>query len=279
MARMARHELHGMNTLFGGRQEIAARAVLIGERLDLRALEATDRLASTPLVLPVTPESCAVLFRYGVTVLFDVPPVEEVRFIDQILPMVANPAEEREQETLRVAIDPQVREGVEGAWLRITDASIPRLQVIADVLGKSVALAAWENRIARSFDQIEPLAATLQREGRVRPGARQLVQQIGTTLMSLHRMVGRVEVGEKPEILWERPELESLYLRLEDEFELKERQLALERKLEVISRTAQTLIDLLQAGRSLRVEWYIVALILFEILLSLYEMFVRPAAG
>ena len=53
------------------------------------------------------------------------------------------------------------------------------------------------------------------------------------------------------------------------------RQLALERKLEVIARTAETLIELIQARRTLRVEWYIVILIVVEILLTLYELFVR----
>ena len=86
-------------------------------------------------------------------------------------------------------------------------------------------------------------------------------------------MVGRVEVSEKPELLWEYPELEKLYVRLEDEFEIRERHLALERKLGIISRTAETLLDLLNNRRSLRVEWYIVLLIVAEILLTLYEMF------
>ena len=36
-------------------------------------------------------------------------------------------------------------------------------------------------------------------------------------------MVGRVAVAEKPELLWDRPDLEGLYIRLEDEFEIKER--------------------------------------------------------
>lgn len=83
-------------------------------------------------------------------------------------------------------------------------------------------------------------------------------------------MVGRVEVTEKPELLWEHSELERVYLRLEDEFELHERHVALEHKLELISRTAATL---LQTNRSLRVEWYIVILIVVEIVLTLYDKF------
>ena len=61
-------------------------------------------------------------------------------------------------------------------------------------------------------------------------------------------------------------------MRLEDEFELGERHKALERKLELVSRTAETLLDLLQNKRTLRVEWYIVILIVVEILLTFYEL-------
>ena len=57
------------------------------------------------------------------------------------------------------------------------------------------------------------------------------------------------------------------------EAEIRERGLAMERKLGLISRTAQTLLDLLQARRSLRVEWYIVALFVVEILFNLYQHF------
>jgi uncharacterized Rmd1/YagE family protein len=49
---------------------------------------------------------------------------------------------------------------------------------------------------------------------------------------------------------------------------------ALERKLQVISNTAETLLDLLQTQQSQRVEWYIVILIVVEIALTLYELFV-----
>ena len=92
--------------------------------------------------------------------------------------------------------------------------------------------------------------------------------------MVQHKMVGRVEVTEKPDLLWDRPDLERLYTRLVDEYELPDRHRALDRKLELIARTAETVLDLLQTKRSLRVEWYIVILIVVEILLTLYEMFI-----
>ncbi|MDH4275078.1 MAG: RMD1 family protein, partial [Gammaproteobacteria bacterium] len=87
------------------------------------------------------------------------------------------------------------------------------------------------------------------------------------------KIVGRVEVEEKPDILWEHPELERLYQRLDTEYELRERHNALERKLALISRTAEILLDVMQTKRGLRVEWYIVILIVVEIMLTVYSMF------
>jgi uncharacterized Rmd1/YagE family protein len=98
------------------------------------------------------------------------------------------------------------------------------------------------------------------------------LQQIGVALLSEHNLVGRVEVIDKPEIIWEHPNLERLYLRLEDEFEIRERHLALERKLDLVSHTAQTVLEVLQSRRTLRLEWYVVILILVEILLSLVQL-------
>lgn len=82
-------------------------------------------------------------------------------------------------------------------------------------------------------------------------------------------------MGEKPDVLWDHPELERLWHRLENEYEIAERQLALERKLDLIGGTAETLLGLIQDRRTLRVEWYIVILIVVEIVLTLYELFFR----
>jgi required for meiotic nuclear division protein 1 len=125
------------------------------------------------------------------------------------------------------------------------------------------------------FDRIEPLAERLQTHARLPRREKGLLRYLGDILQIQHRLVGRAEVGEKPEVLWEHPELERIWRRLESEFEIGERQVALDRKLEVIGDTAETLLGLLQDHHSLRVEWYIVILIVVEILLTLYELFVR----
>ncbi len=80
-------------------------------------------------------------------------------------------------------------------------------------------------------------------------------------------------VREKPDILWDRPDLERLYSRLEDEYELIERTETLDRKLAFISASASALVDLQDAERSLRLELVIVVLILLELAAALVQLF------
>jgi uncharacterized Rmd1/YagE family protein len=65
--------------------------------------------------------------------------------------------------------------------------------------------------------------------------------------------------------------LERFWARLRDEFEIRERFAALHGKLSLISRTAETALEMLQNRRALRLEWSIVILIVFEIVLSLVQ--------
>lgn len=258
-----------------GVEQLQARALLVGERLDLRAFEKTQRLAVSPLTIRAGEAGYAVLFRYGAVVLFGVSPLEEIGFFEQLGPLVQNPFEEPETEQARLAISPGADEGVTDETIMLSELTVARLQAVADVLAKSVVLAHSEEDVDSVFERIEPLASGLRRRGKGHRQSKELLNYIGGALLTQHRTVGRAAVVEKPELIWEHPELERLYFRLSHEYELHERQRALGGKLELVANTAQTLLDLLQNRRSLRVEWYIVILIVVEILLTLYELFLH----
>jgi len=258
-----------------GPEEITLRAYFLARRIDVRSLQSRVRLSPSPLTVKVGDGGCAVLFRYGVLVFVGVAEPEAEEFLTSIRPMVIHPFHAPVSDDMVMRVDTSRREGPEDGFIYVHELTLERYQVVAEILAKSLVLEHYENRVAREFDQIEPLAISLREKGRYGPKGRHLLKIIGGTLLSLQDMVGRVEVSEKPELLWDLPELERFYSRLEDEYEIKERQIALERKMQLISRTAETVLELLQARRSLRVEWYIVILIVVEIMLTLYDMFLR----
>ena len=76
-------------------------------------------------------------------------------------------------------------------------------------------------------------------------------------------------------MLWDHPELERLWARLVDEYDLPQRGRAIERKLEVIREMVDTITDLMATRTSHRLEWYIIALIALEIVLGLYDKLLK----
>ncbi len=251
---------------------------MAGNRLDTTGLERVDAISTNPLAFPVGPTGFAVLFRTGIVVLFGLSPIEEDEILRGLAPRVSGPLQTREDEAALIEVNPERDDHLPvGGPISIKDMAPDRLLVIADALAKSVALAHDERGIAKVLDRVEPLAQQLAARGRVPGGRSDLRKLIGEALIARQRMAGRIAPDEKPDILWDRPDLERLYTRLENEYELSERSKALGNKLNVIAETARALTGLLDTEHSYRLEVAIVALIMFEILITFYELFFRAA--
>ncbi|MFM8708516.1 MAG: RMD1 family protein [Planctomycetia bacterium] len=254
-----------------------AQAILAGTGIDLAALGSTDRAGAAPLQVAIHAAAAgggpAFLFRYGAVVFFDASAAGITDYLGRIAPHVRQPfpPAERETEMLDIRLDPGGRETIEGNTLVLADLSTEKLQLVADVMAKSVSLAHHEKGIERQFERIEPFAVSIDHRGRGGRAARELLHNLGGALLAEHRVVAGKRVDDSPELLWDHPELERLWARLRDEFEIRERFAALHGKLSLISRTAETALELLQNRRALRVEWAIVGLIVFEIGLTLVQ--------
>ena len=157
--------------------------------------------------------------------------------------------------------------------IQLRNADPNRLLLVAEVLAVSVALAYDERRIAKAFEKIEPVASALTK--RQLPGGPQsaLLEQIGEALLIQKRLASRVDLDEKPDVLWDHPQLERFWAKLVDEYDLPQRARAIERKLVVIRETADTIVDLMSTRTSHRLEWYIIFLISLEIGLTVYDRF------
>jgi required for meiotic nuclear division protein 1 len=250
-----------------------AHALHLGDRINTMGFE-NEALSAVPLAVRVGKAGIAVLFRYGVAVLIGLSPEDETGFLERLKPRVGGKLQRFEEETAVVALAGGTEDQVQaGGPIQLRDMLLERLLVIADVLAKSVVLAHDEREVAKVFEIIEPFARELADHGRTRRDRKGVLQLIGNALLVQHRVSGRVAVGEKPDALWERPDLERLYARLEDEYELKERVDTLNRKLAVVADTADTLADIIDTRRSLRLELIVVALIAFEIVVTFYQIY------
>jgi required for meiotic nuclear division protein 1 len=255
--------------------QISVHALQIGDRINTAGFEG-EILSGTPLAVRVGAHGLAVVFRYGVAVFLGLTADQEAEFLERLSSRTSGKITQREEEWAKVQVAGESDEPIPvGGPIQVREMSLERLLVVSDALAKSVVLGRDEREVANVFDTIEPLARGLAASGQTSKSRTDLLKLLGNSLLVQHRLSGRVAVSEKPDVLWDRPDLERLYARLEDEYELSERVEILNRKLEVISDTATTLADIIDAKRSLRLELIVVFLIAFEILVTGYEIYAR----
>lgn len=264
-----------MKELFPGARRLEAVAWLVGERIDARGLTGFETVGTGPTTYRVG-EGVVVLFRYGAAVAFGLTEPGGAGFLAALAPHVSGAFASPAHDDATLRIDPEHRDAVDpDGTLVLRDTSLERIQVVAHALARSALLAHYEAQLAQALERVEPPVEELRRRGRTRLQNRALLRQLGEILVNEMRMVGRAEVSEKPELTWARPDLDRLYVLLAEEYELEPRDRAVARKLDLMSRTADSFLGILQHRRSLHVEWYIVILIAVEIVILVYDMFWR----
>jgi uncharacterized Rmd1/YagE family protein len=247
------------------------RAVLLGDRLVADRSSNPGMVSSAPFCFRKG-DGYAVIFRYGALVMASLTPVEE----QAVLTQYAQGAPAIEEERLELTLAPDLEEGLTAdGRLQIKALTMAHVLVLADILAKSIALARYEREIGSVFDTIEPPATALSVSGRIPRARKALLQLIGSALLAQHRVSGRIAFAEKPDILWDHPELERFYARLKDEYEIIERGTLLNGKVQVLASAAQTFTDMIDTARSMRLEVLIVILIVAELIMGAVEM-LRP---
>jgi uncharacterized Rmd1/YagE family protein len=260
------------SALAAGKISKRVKALLLSDRIDTANLEHDGVVSMTPLTFKFGKDGFVTLFRYGVIVVMGLTAREEEQILHDLQPRLIRPVSPSEEETAQVDVIAEKEDQIlPGGPIVLKSMTPEHLIVIADALSKSVVLARDEREVTRVVELVEPFARQLAEHGRTAATRRTILKHIGNALLIQHRVSGRVAVADKPDVVWDRPDLERLYARLEDEYELKERADALSRKLTVIADTAEVLTDIIDTRRSLRLEIIIVVLIAVELLIAGYQ--------
>ncbi len=245
-------------------------AVLIGNDINLKALMNRVSPRKESVMVQLSDNSLAIIYPYGAIVFFNTNTSMTVELITRCQKFATQLFTTPETEQFTVLIKPDQPEGIIKNKVSIKKVTKEHLEIIGNALSKSVVLEYHENRIGSLFDKIEPIAKSLKERGKLGYRANDLLKHIGASILMVQEMVGKIEVTEKPLLLWEHSELEPLHAQLVEDLEIYDRQESLERKTNLISSTAQISLEVLQQHHSHRLELYILILIAIEIVLQLY---------
>jgi uncharacterized Rmd1/YagE family protein len=252
------------------RLQFGAHAMMVAERIDVKAIAGFEVIAKSPIMVRLGEGGIAAIFRYGAVVLFGCSADEKAGLLQAIGAHSSGFGEFGGDEVTVVEIDPAEQEGPSGQAIKIKNADRLRLQLIAEVMAKATMLSFQERQAARDFDRSEPLARDLAEDGKFSAKPSELLKAVGSMLLAESRLNGRAGVLDRPDLLWDNPGLSGLYARLEGDYELEDRAIALDRKLTTLSHTAETLVETMRYHSSHRLEVAILLLIFVELCLALY---------
>ena len=254
---------------------VSARALQLGEKIDTKGLERGDHFSKNPLAFATPSGGTVVFFKSGAAVFIGLNPIEEEDMIRGLGPRIAEPLAERETETAEIVLHGDEDTISTAGIVQLKTYDPHRFLLVAEALAMDVSLSYDERRVGRAFDRVAQIAQGLK--AGMLPGGtrRETLAEIGQALAIQSRLAGRIDMSDKPDVLWDHPELERLWAKLMDEYDLKSRATAVSQKLAVIRDSTETLGDLLSTRTSHRLEWYVIALIAIEIGLGLYDRFFK----
>src|SRR6266852_899571 len=114
---------------------VPVRSLLLGERLDTRALERDEPLGVAPLAVAIPGGGVAVLFRYGAVVLFGSAIAAMDKFVASLMPWVTAALPVPERDDVRLLIRPEADQHVDLAGnIFLRERTTEGLQVVADIL-------------------------------------------------------------------------------------------------------------------------------------------------
>lgn len=154
--------------------------------------------------------------------------------------------------------------------LTVKSFAFYQMEIVSMVLAKSVALEKIESDIETLLDVIETVMERLQR-GNLTFKDRNTAKISARILGFKYNTLSSIMILDKPDITWNNSSAEMLYQNLAHLFELEERYNKVQQKSNTLMDIVQVFSSLTQHRKSNFLEWIIIVLILFEIIMTLLK--------
>jgi uncharacterized Rmd1/YagE family protein len=209
------------------------------------------------------------IYPFGGVVFFDVPKTgreAELALLARVRPGLTSAAVTEE---FSVREDPSAVPHVTDGALTLDSMTSQRASVIALIVAQSAAMEYYERIVEEMFARTDRLVERLEKRGTVAWGTNPLHRFIGFAVGTRLEVLSVLHLLDKPDEAWDDPGIDRIYDRLRAEFDLVDRYGALEAKIRSVQESLELVLDAARDRRLVLLESAIVALIVFEIVLSL----------
>ncbi len=214
----------------------------------------------------------AVLFDFGSAVLIGLDSDEREAIIRAISARLSPEPHPPLTEDYLIEVAPGAPSQVKFDRVILHEPTLPALKLISLLLAQSVAMDYYDEDVQEILRRSDAITASLRAEGRLPGRVDDVIKFIGSCMETKNGVISTMALFDKPDATWEDQDLDILYNRLREELEIDDRFRALEAKLRMIQDTLVLLVDLSQYRSTKRLEITVVLLILFEVLLMLWQI-------
>ena len=249
-------------------------AVAYVENFSLRELAAAlggGKLRPHELRFSLDRDSDVFLYPFGAAVFHDVPPEQREQWLARIRTAIPKLATKVVAESFSAREEPGARTGFVGGTLQLPALGPDRVSAVALVVGQSAAMEYYERLVEDLFARTDALVVPLERRGTVSTRTRRLHRFIGEAIVSRNEVLSVLHLLDKPDEVWDDPELDRIYDDLRAEFDLADRYQALESKLRGVQDSLELVLDVARDRRMWILEVSIAILILVELVLSVWR--------
>ena len=215
------------------------------------------------------------LYSFGALVFVNATDELVGRFLDSLARYVDN-LNGRPQlpyrEEYRLDIDAEQQPAFSNESAVMAEYNLVYQDIICLVIARSVALERIEERTDAVLDEVEGLISRLKR-GKMELPDRALARLASAVLEFKYISVAQIMILDKPDITWNNEDADRFYMTISDLFELRPRYQEIKHKSETLMDVTDVFSNLSHARRSARLEWIIIILIAFEIIMALIDKF------
>lgn len=230
--------------------------------------------SATKLVYQEDAESYFFIFRFGSVIFFNIDPTRQTAIIERIKMLIGQKPDMLTSDEFAVEVKANEKCSVGFERATLDKLNIERIELLALILAQSTALEYFENRVEDLIRRTADIGQILQQRGRLVRSSRELKKFIGYCITTKRDIVSSLYILDKPDETWNDQLLDSLYREAAEMFELKDRYKTLDYKLKMTQENLGLISELLQYRNANFLEWAIIILIAFEIVLFVFQLFV-----
>lgn len=207
-------------------------------------------------------------FQYGCVVFWDVPYPVRQDIMDKIAPYEIRPITPHVQDDFTFSYGRPMRVYQDEV---ILENEGDRLLKLAASYGfaQSAKLMIFEERVEQAIQRSGAMTQRLATTGKVALSRREIGRQIGQLFLEKSSINLESAFLDTPDFFWEYSECEPVYKLVIHDMNIKARTQSLNHKLDIIHELFQILGDAINHSSSEKLEWIIIILIMFEVILGL----------